>query len=80
MCSSDLGGVSEALIDKVTGFIVEKHESTLFSEKIIQLLKDKTIYNMISNSAHDYVVENYNEEKKTDEFVGLYKNLIKICF
>ena len=74
--ASNVGGVSEALIDKVTGFIVEKHESTLFSEKIIQLLKDKTIYNMISNSAHDYVVENYNEEKKTDEFVDLYKKLV----
>jgi len=68
----NVGGVTEAIIDNETGFLIDAHDAILFSQKIRYILDNTSLQEKMSKNAFNFVVENYNEDKKTSDFEDLY--------
>ena len=65
--ASDVGGISEIVINDVNGYIVE-NDAILFAEKIKYILENKEIYNRFSENS----LRIYNEYLTLDKMVNGY--------
>ena len=53
-------GIKEAVIDKVTGFLVDEYDITGMAEKIILLASSPELAVKFGKAGHDYMVNNYD--------------------
>lgn len=71
---SDAEGLSENVLDKQTGFVVEKQNPTLLSEKIKQVITlDISEKEKITKQATERIKKEFNLEKQQQEFLEFYK-------
>ena len=70
--ATDVGGVSEMMVDKETGFLVEKGNSNQIIEKISILLNDKALSKKMGVKGRCFVEERFSWDK-------IAKDFIKIC-
>lgn len=71
---SDAEGLSENVLDKETGFVVEKQNSQLLFEKIKEVLALPEIEKQkISQQAVERVQKEFNLEKQQQEFLNFYE-------
>lgn len=71
---SDAEGLSENVINNVTGFVVEKRNPVSLANKIIEVLNlNESEKVKISNAAINRVKNEFTIEKQIDKFVEFYK-------
>lgn len=58
--STDVGGVSEAVVDKVTGLLVDINDTKSIINSIVMLLNDERMRSKLAENAHKHVFDNYN--------------------
>ena len=68
--ATDVGGVSELMKDKVTGFLVKKGDSDDISEKIALLLNDKQRAMEMGEDGRKFVEDNFNWKVIATQFVS----------
>ena len=68
--ATDVGGVSELMKDKVTGFLVKKGNSDDISEKIALLLNDKQRAMEMGEAGRKFVEDNFNWRVVATKFVS----------
>jgi glycosyltransferase involved in cell wall biosynthesis len=73
--ATDVGGVSELMKDKVTGFLVRKGNSDDISDKIAILLDDKLKASEMGVAARKFVEENFNWKVIATRFVSELKKI-----
>lgn len=73
--ASNVGGVSEAVIDGKTGFLVEPKNVQQLATAVIKLIKDPELRKNMGKEGRRFVLENYNLEENVCLFERLYQNL-----
>jgi len=70
---TNVGGVSELIVNNKTGFLVEKGDAKGWIEKLTVLVKDKQKRETMGNAGRKFVEENFSWEKITKEFIRTLK-------
>lgn len=74
--ATNLGGVPEIVIDKVTGFLVPPSNPEKMAIKILELINDKEKRNLIGKAGRKRVEELFAIEKYVEKFTNLYMSLV----
>ncbi|MYL49264.1 glycosyltransferase [Halobacillus litoralis] len=70
--SIDRGGISEALLEGQTGYLVTEHSTEAFHEKILTLFADSTKHRELSMKARQRVEEEFSLNKMVGETIQEY--------
>jgi glycosyltransferase involved in cell wall biosynthesis len=73
--ASQLGGVSEAVIDGQTGYAVVPGDPEELVHAIVRLWTDQRTYQRMRVQGRELVVEKYNKEKQFERFRNLFRAL-----
>jgi len=73
---SNIGGVSEGVIDGKTGFLVEPKNIQQISDKILLLLTDDNLRIQMGKRGRMYVVDKYSIENITKSLINSYNQII----
>ncbi|MEI8341806.1 MAG: glycosyltransferase family 4 protein [Verrucomicrobiota bacterium] len=68
------GGVADAVVDGVTGFLVDPNSFEEISERTLQLLRNPALANQMGRQGRERVVSELNWEKTTGNFLKLLAN------
>ena len=71
--ATDIGGVSEIIIDGKTGFVVEKGNYKEYIDKISILINDEEKRKEIGNEEYEFVKNNFTWKVVVKEFVSVIK-------
>jgi L-malate glycosyltransferase len=74
---SNVGGLPEAVEDKLSGFIVKNKNIEQAADAIIKLVLDENLRKRMGINGRKRVVENFNWEDKVEQIISLYKNIIQ---
>lgn len=77
--ATNVGGISEIIIDDETGFLVNQGDIEGWIEKISILLNDKKRGEMFGKNARKRVEENFSWEKISKDFVNMIKTNFDKC-
>jgi len=72
--ATNVGGVSEIIINEKTGFIVKKGNYNEYIEKISILINDEKKRKEIGNNEYEYVKNNFTWEIVVKNFISVIKN------
>ncbi|KKQ82694.1 MAG: Glycosyl transferase group 1, partial [Parcubacteria group bacterium GW2011_GWB1_38_8] len=72
------GGTPEAIVDGVTGYVVNPFNIELMTEKICDLLKDEVKARSLGKAGRERVRDKFNLEQKVKEYLDWYKHLVHI--
>ena len=73
--ATDVGGVSEVLIDGRTGYLINDFDRNSFKNKLMYLLFDEQANKKFGESAYQLVLEEFNPNKNAKIFEDLYQKL-----
>ncbi|MDP4263350.1 MAG: glycosyltransferase family 4 protein [Bacteroidota bacterium] len=71
------GGTDEIVIDGVNGYLVDPKNADQVVEKIEILKQNPGLKETMGKNAYNWVYEEFNIEKMTDSFIGLYHKYSK---
>ena len=74
--ASRIGGLPEVVVDNSTGFLVKPKNPKEIADKIIYLYKNRTECENMSNSARNFVLENYNWSENAEIMLKKYKEFL----
>ena len=74
--ATDVGGVSEMMLDKESGFLIEEGNSEKWVEKISFLLKNENIRKEMGNKGNEFVTKTFNWEISAKNFLQLLDSCI----
>jgi len=75
--ASDVGGVSEVLVDGQTGILVPKGDADKLAEAILKLANDVDLRTKMGAAGRVFVRENYTWDKSLDMMEELYERLLR---
>ncbi|MCK4672937.1 glycosyltransferase [bacterium] len=70
--ATDVGGVSELVLNNKTGFLIPPRDSTTLSDAIIKLLEDKEKANKLSRAGRKHVEQNFSLNQMIKSYENLY--------
>lgn len=70
---TNIGGIPEVIKNNSTGYIVDKADVTMLSEKIITILSDPEIANMLGNEGNKLYLKNFTAKKMSENYYKLIK-------
>lgn len=74
--ATNVGGVSEVLIDGETGFLVDDFDQKEFKAKLVEVLMNKDLRETMGRNAYKLVLDEFNPAVNAKKFENLYKTLI----
>jgi len=74
--SSNLGGVSEAVIDGETGYTVEPGNQGQLAAAIDKLWKNQDEYQQLRKNVRQFITETFNKETQFDTFISYFEKVI----
>ncbi len=74
--ATNVGGVSEVLIDGQTGFLIEDFDKKVFKEKLLEVLLNEDLRLKLGENAYNLVLNEFNPLKNAQKFEELYRRLI----
>lgn len=77
--ASNVGGVSEAVMDGETGILVEPRNIQQLAAAIIKLIREPELRQRMGEEGRRFVLQNYNIEENVRLFERLYQNLSATC-
>ena len=75
--ATNVGGISEAIIDGVTGFLVEAGNHEQYIEKLKLLLDDKELRKQMGEAGRKFVEEKFNQEASVKGFLDAIRLYVK---
>ena len=75
--ATDVGGVSEQIIDGQTGFLVPPKDPLAMTKVIQRLLEEEDLCYQMGLAAARHVQENFNQEKQVDKFLSWYMEVVE---
>ena len=73
--ASDVGGVKDIVIDKQTGYIVQKNNADELAAKLISLISDTTLRDTMGNAGKKRFEENFTLEKFEKRFLTILNEI-----
>jgi glycosyltransferase involved in cell wall biosynthesis len=74
--STNVGGIPEILQDGINGFLTEKQDSEMLSEKIIHLLNDKVLAEKFVDISNEKLMANFTASVMAQKTLKEYKNIL----
>ncbi len=74
--STDVGGISDVVDDKVTGFLCRNNDLEDFSSKLLLLIEDDELRKSMSEQGRNYVYERYSYKRLVADMHKLYLELL----
>jgi glycosyltransferase involved in cell wall biosynthesis len=74
--ASDVGGISEIMINGKTGFLIKEGDHKEWIKKLTILLEDKSKSEQMGKEGKKFVEENFNWEKIAENFLQIMKKYI----
>jgi glycosyltransferase involved in cell wall biosynthesis len=74
--ATDTGGVAEVIRDGDTGFLVKPHDVNVMSEKLIVLLRNSRLGQIIGQKAKDSLGDTFSIDNMLNNTQGLYLTLV----
>lgn len=71
------GGTNELVKNEVNGFLIDPHNSEQIIEKIETLKSDPALAARMGEEGRQWIKENFEITRMTDEYISLYKKLQK---
>lgn len=75
--ATNVGGVSEVLLNGKTGFYIDNFDQEIFSSQLVKLLSDDNLRKRMGENAYELVVAEYSPGKNAKKFEILYQELIQ---
>jgi glycosyltransferase involved in cell wall biosynthesis len=75
--STNARGPLNIIENNKTGFIVNKGDVNSFADKVIKILKDDELRNMLSENARNLAYNKYRVDTIIDDIEKIYNNLLK---
>jgi glycosyltransferase involved in cell wall biosynthesis len=75
--ATNIGGNPEMMVDRKTGFLVEKDNPEHLIEKLTLLLEDKKLGKKMGNDGHQFVKETFNLEVIAKNFIKIAESHLK---
>ena len=69
------GGVSETIIDRQTGFLVEDRNVEEMTHKVILLHQDHNLYTQMRYQARQNALENFDNKKLINQYIDIYNQI-----
>ncbi|MFC1621610.1 glycosyltransferase family 4 protein [Candidatus Omnitrophota bacterium] len=73
--ATNVGGVSSIINDGINGFLVEPSRYQLLVEPTVRLLKDKTLYEKMSQAGREMVIQKFSIDGMVDKVEKLYREI-----
>lgn len=73
--SSDVGGISEIVLNDQNGFVIKNNDDRLFAEKIKYILQNENRYNEFSKASLKIYNEGLSIEKMVEGYTNIYNNV-----
>jgi len=74
--ATDVGGISEMMDDKKSGFLINEGDSKGLIEKLTVLLNDKSKAEQMGKEGRKFVMDNFNWDKIADNFLEIVKKYV----
>lgn len=74
--ASRVGGLSEAINDGETGFLVDVNNNDLLAETIIKVLTNDSLRKRLGDNARARVLDNYTWDKISTKIERIYKEVL----
>jgi glycosyltransferase involved in cell wall biosynthesis len=74
--ASDLPAIRDIVRDGETGFLVQQKDSAHIGERIVDVLKDNRILEMMNIAARKHIVKNFDWEIVTDNYAKLIEEMM----
>lgn len=74
--ASDVGGVSELVMNGITGILVSPRNETQLAESIVHLVKNKDLSRSMGRRGRSFVMEKFSERRCVLAYYDLYKGLV----
>jgi len=72
---TNTGGTPEVIVDRVTGILIEKNNSSLLAKAIVDLIKDDKRRLQMGKRAKEYVLKNFNAQEIINSLLSFYKGM-----
>lgn len=72
------GGIVEAVVDGVTGYLVPEKNIKLLSKRMVEILSNKELQVKLGKQSRDYVVLKHNQRKQNIKLEDLYKEIVNL--
>ena len=72
---TDIAGNKELAEDGVSGFVIPIKSPKILAERLIELYKDKALYNRLSKGAINHIDTKLSHERTVNEYDAFYKEL-----
>lgn len=67
-----VGGISEVIVDGVSGYLVDGREPEHFADRCLRLIRDRALREKIGGAARERVIRNFSVETMASEYRDLY--------
>lgn len=74
--STNVGGIPEILQDGINGFLTEKHDPEMLSEKIIHLFNNKELEREFVTISNEKLTANFTASVMAQKTLKEYKNIL----
>lgn len=77
--AADVGGISSIVKDGINGFLVKPSRPELLVGPTVKLLKNKELYQRMSQAGREIVIEKFSINGMVDRVHAVYKEIIEGC-
>ncbi|AGF97070.1 glycosyltransferase [Methanosarcina mazei Tuc01] len=74
--ATDVGSLSEVIVDGVTGFIVPPRDSKLLADSLLNILLNKNLKNSMGSAAYEFMKENMSWKGIAQKTIVEYQKLL----
>jgi glycosyltransferase involved in cell wall biosynthesis len=75
--STNVGGISEFLVDNENGFMIEPRDPTQLTQKVLTLLQDPKLAKEMGDRGRKLIEENFDWRLITSQVIALYHKLLE---
>lgn len=75
--STDVGGVSDVVLNNVSGFITEPGNADQFAQSLVQLVEDRSMRESFGKAGHEFVQQKFSYRRLVTDMSGYYYNLLE---
>lgn len=76
--STDVGSISEVVINKKTGILIESGNVDQIKQSIKTVVTEKELWELISHNSRDLIKQKYNQQQYLENFEIMYQRLITL--
>ena len=70
----DVGGLSEAINDKISGYLLQDHSVSNFTHVICNIISNEKLLNSLSVNAKSYAIDKFSIETMVKKYLGIYSS------